>query len=160
MTKHVTIAATLLALVLCVCTSSAWAADEVRGSVGIGVGSSTTAYGLSGKLYLDPAFAVQGVVGIRNDSIGLSVDALYEMPALFRNEALEIAWNVGFGPGVYITDDTLGAAVAFVAGLEFNFLFIPSLPFDLVLEYRPSLFVLPGVDLDLVDFTGHIRVYF
>lgn len=158
--KHFIFTASLLALLLCAFSSSALAADEVRGSFGIGLGSSTTAYGLSAKLYLDPAFAIQGVVGIRNESIGLSVDALYEMPALFRNSALEIAWNVGAGPGVYITDDSLGAAVAFVAGLEFNFLFIPSLPFDLVVEYRPSLSVLPGVDLDLVDFTGHIRVYF
>ena len=158
--KHLTLTASLVALLLCALSSSVFAADEVRGSFGIGVGSSTTAYGLSAKLYLDPSFAIQGVVGLRNDSIGLSIDALYEMPALFRNNALELAWNVGFGPGVYITDDTLGAAVAFVAGLEFNFLFIPSLPFDLVLEYRPSLRVLPGVDLDLVDFTGHIRVYF
>ena len=68
-----------------------------------------------------------------------------------------LAWWRLAGVGI---GDNLAVGIAGVAGLEFNFSVIPGLPFDLVAEYRPSVFVLPGVDLDLVDFSGHLRIYF
>jgi len=41
--------------------------------------------------------------------------------------------------------------------LEFNF---TKIPLDLVIEYRPTVGLLPDPGLDLVDFTAHLRVYF
>lgn len=141
-------------------SSTAHAADKVRGNIGIGVGRGTGVWGLSGKLYMGDATSIQGVVGVDSNYIGLSGDFLLEMPALVDLGALEIAWALGAGAGVGISDNSLGVAVAGVAGLEFNFNVIPSLPFDLVLEWRPTLSVIPDVGLGLVNFTGHIRIYF
>lgn len=157
--RNVCVALTTLLFALAF-TSNASAADKVRGSFGIGVGQGTTvSYGLSAKLYMGESFALQPVVGLGNDWIGVSVDALWEMPALVNLGFMEIAWAIGLGPGVGIGDN-LAVGIAGVAGLEFNFSVIPGLPFDIVAEYRPSIFVLPGVDLDLVDFSGHLRIYF
>ena len=141
-------------------STSAVAADKVRGNIGIGVGQGTTVgLGLSGKLYMGDSVAIQPVLGISDNRIGLSVDALLEMPALFNSGPIEIAWALGLGPGVAVGSDNFALGIAGVAGLEFNFSVIPSLPFDLVVEYRPSFFIIP-VDLNLVSFSGHLRVYF
>ena len=72
-------------------------------------------------------------------------------------EFFSLDWSFGLGAGVGVRDDNTGIAAAGVAGLEFNFTVIP---IDLVLEYRPTLAIHPDVDLDLVDFSGHLRFYF
>jgi len=41
-------------------------------------------------------------------------------------------------------------------GLEVNF---RALPTDLVLEWRPELEIVPGPELDLVEFGAHLRLY-
>lgn len=157
--KHcITILLILFALIAT--STSAMAADKVRGNFGIGVGQGTTVgFGISGKLYMGEGFSVQPVLGIGENRIGFSIDALLEMPALFASGPIEIAWALGVGPGIGIGDDSFGLAVAGVAGLEFNFSIIPGLPFDLVVEYRPRFAIIP-VGLDLVNFSGHFRVYF
>lgn len=154
------LAAVLLVTALTSISSSAHAADKVRGNIGLGVGRGTGVWGLSGKLYMGDATSIQGVVGVDSNYIGFSGDFLLEMPALADLGGLEIAWALGAGAGVGISDNSIGIAVAGVAGLEFNFSVIPSLPFDLVLEWRPTLSVVPDVGLGLTSFSGHIRVYF
>lgn len=159
--KLITSGMALTTLLLMLAMSSpAAAADKVRGNIGIGVGRGTGVWGLSGKLYMGESTAVQAVVGGHSNYLGLSADLLLEMPALADLGALEIAWSLGAGAGVGLSDSNLNLGVAGVAGLEFNFSIIPSLPFDLVLEWRPNLFIISDFDLHLVDFSGHLRVYF
>ncbi len=49
-------------------------------------------------------------------------------------------------------------AVDDTVGLELNF--NPRVPLDIVIEYTRHLWVVHDVDLDLIAFAGHIRVYF
>ncbi len=136
------------------------------GTIGIGLGATTFASGLSGKYYMSDSFALQGAVGTYGagadrfsnfGGIAVGIDGLVENSALTRNEIFSLDWNFGLGAGVGLFEDTLGLAVSGVVGLEFNF--VP-IPIDLVLEYRPGLLVVPDVGIELVDFSGHIRFYF
>ncbi len=167
-------AAAFTALALCAGLSLALPqtahADNIRtpGGIGLGLGSGTVSNGLSGKLFLSDGNALQLVVGTWGGGgykdrygnfhgLGLSADYLLEMPAIASGSVVELAWNIGGGVGVGLDDDAFGLAGAFIAGLEFNF--VP-LPISLVLEYRPTLGVAPGLGFDLIDFTGHLRVHF
>ena len=158
--KHTTVAASVLLLGL-LASAPAFADAPIRqgGNFGLGIGGDTYNSGLSLKYYMSSGQALQGVVGFnyRRDWIGLNLDYLFEMPALATGNVVELGWNLGPGAAVGISDYGVGAAVAGVAGLEFNF---NPVPIDLVLEWRPSLNIVPNVDLDLVGFTGHIRFYF
>lgn len=137
-------------------------------SFGIGLGGGTAVSGLSLKVPGD--VAIQATLGFDYYGLGVGIDGLLEMPELAEVPGiLGVAWNIGLGGTVLLWDtgrtfnnrsSGIGAAVSGIAGLEFNFDVLPTLPFDIVLEYRPSLFVLPGVGLDLIRFSGHIRVYF
>lgn len=139
-------------------------ADHRRsGTVGVGLGGGTTGAGLSAKVFLSDASAIQAVAGPwggwGNGGLGLSADYLYEMPTLVEGDAAELAWNVGAGAGVGIFSQTatLGVGVAGVLGLEVAF---KPVPLDLVVEYRPTLSVLPGVGLDPIGATAHLRYFF
>lgn len=137
------------------------------GTIGIGLGSATSASGLSGKYYTAPTMAFQAVVGSfgaaglgrygEYGGFGVSVDGLVENSALTKNEFFSLDWNFGLGTGVGFLSDSLSLAVAGVLGLEFNF--VP-VPVDLVLEYRPTLSVVPDPAFQPVGFTGHLRYYF
>ncbi len=144
------------------------------GNFGIGIGAGTLGWPISMKYYLESAFAIQGNVGWwRNrwgcdgrgcyggsDALAVSADGIFEMPVLVGNGDIDLAWNFGFGGGVGIRDndnDPLGFAVAGVLGLA---VLINAIPIDIVLEYRPGFLIIPDFDLDLVNFTGHLRFYF
>lgn len=146
------------------------------GNLGLGVGSGTLAHGLSLKYFTDSNFAIQGNIGYwrgrywgkckgdycdyyGGNSFAVSVDAIFEQGTLAGNSNVELAWNLGLGGGLGLSEynDSVGAAVAGVIGLE---LLINVIPIDVVIEYRPNILVVPGVALDLVNFTGHIRYYF
>jgi hypothetical protein len=143
--------------------------DAVRSkSFGIGLGGGNSISGLSLKVP-GGASAIQATLGLHPYGIGFGLDGLLEMPELAAAPGvLGVAWNLGVGGGLYLwdngpfdnTNDGIGISVSGIAGLEFNFDVLPTLPFDIVLEYRPTLFVFPGVGLDLIRFTSHIRVYF
>lgn len=141
----------------------AGASHRRSGTAGVGLGGGTTGAGLSAKVFLSDASAVQAVAGPwggwGNGGLGLSADYLYEMPTIVEGEAAELAWNVGAGAGVGIFSktSTLGVGVSGVAGLEVAF---KPVPLDLVIEYRPTLSVLPGVGLDLIGATAHLRYFF
>ena len=132
-------------------------AQRHPGSLGIGVGSTTLASGLSIKSIAGPS-AFQLVAGCWGgcDGVAVSIDALATMPPLVVHEALLLGWNFGFGGALGVGDDRFGAAGAFVAGLEF---IMRPLPIDLVLEWRPSVRILPDVDVEPVTFGGHLRFY-
>jgi hypothetical protein len=173
------LAALLLAVAL---TGGVAQAEPIRtpGRFGLGIGMGTLANGLSAKYFIDRKNALQfnlGEFGGRGykhryrkfGGIGFSVDYLFEMPTIATaGRAFELNWNLGAGLGIGFDDDDyvhkddryndyFAMAAAFVLGLEFDF--IP-IPLDIVLEFRPSLLLVPYVDLDPVDFTAHIRVYF
>lgn len=147
-----------------------------EGNLGIGFGSGTLAHGLSLKYFADSNFAIQGNIGYwrgrywgrckgdycgyyGGNSFAVSVDALFEQGTLVGNSDVELAWNFGLGGGLGLSEynDSTGAAVAGILGLE---LLINVIPIDIVLEYRPNILVVPGFDLDPINFTGHIRFYF
>jgi len=70
---------------------------------------------------------------------------------------LNLDWSYGVGAGIASRNDNVALAASGVLGLELN---INVIPVDLVLEYRPSLLISPDIDLEIVDFTGHLRFYF
>jgi len=153
-------------------------AIRTPGRFGLGLGMGTLANGLSAKYFIDRQHALQFHLGEfggggpryrwhRFRGLALGADYLFEGPRIVRaGKAFDLAWNIGGGVGLGFGDryygfsetrSRLACAVAFVAGLEFNF--IP-IPLDIVLEWRPGLLVVPHVRLGVVDFTAQIRVYF
>jgi hypothetical protein len=81
------------------------------------------------------------------------------MPPLATTQYFHLDWNFGLGGGVGVptSGGTPGVAVAGIAGLEFDF---TKIPFDLTIEYRPAVGLLPGVGIGLIGFTAHLRVWF
>lgn len=164
--------ALLAALVSLGVTASEVSAQEREpDSFAIGLGSGTLANGLSLEYQFEEAHALQlnfgswggGGADERFDDVagGVagSIDYLHLMPSLYEGRVMQIAWNLGAGVGLGVDDEPneLGVAGALVAGLEFNF---KPIPLGLTLEYRPTVPIIPDVGLDLIDFTGHLRVRF
>jgi hypothetical protein len=156
----------LAALALLSLPTSALAASPSSGHFGVGLGGGLGISGLSGKYYVSDKNAVQAVVGIYGlgypgGGLSLSGDYLFEMPPFLESDVVNLGWNVGAGGwgGVFTAGSYGGAfvGVSGVAGLEF---LLQPLPFDVVLEYRPSLMVVPGLAMNFVAFDGHIRFYF
>lgn len=151
----------LLALsTLAATTASAATPIQSAGNLGVGLGGGTHVSGLSLKYFGAEAVALQGVVGFYGagrdaTGLGASLDLLYEQKPLASGSVLDLGWNIGPGVNVGIGDNLLLGAGG-VAGLEFRF---HDVPLDLVLEYRPGLTILPDVDLDLIGFGAHLRVY-
>lgn len=171
------------AVVLFCGAQSAFAAKPIKqaGNFGIGLGVGTTATPISMKYFLDSSLSIQGNVGwwrgwgwggcgrfrgrdrdfycggYYRDALGLGADVLFEGGPLAGNESVTLDWEIGGGAGIGLADYGFGLAVAFVTGLQLN---IHALPIDVVLEYRPSLYLVPGLAFNFVDFTGHVRYYF
>jgi hypothetical protein len=152
-----------LITVLTLFSSSARAEDPSGGNFGLGIGGGMISTGISGKYYQGPV-AFQGVVGWwglgreGTDALGLNLDFLKEQPSFAGGGPLQLGWNYGLGGGAVIVDGGgLGLGASGIAGLEF---LIQPVPLDIVLEYRPGLWIVPDVNLDLVNFSGHIRYYF
>lgn len=151
----------------------AGAANDVRqpGRTGIGIGSGTFANGLSLKNFVSARNAFQANLGSwggggwkdrwgHYGGLAFSLDYLYSMPVVGRaGNVVEFAWNAGVGAGIGVSDfeDRVAVAAAGVVGLEV--LLVPA-PFDLVVEWRPTLGVVPGIGIDAIDFTAHLRIYF
>ena len=153
-------------------TAKAW--TYPRDGFGLGIGSGTGATGISGKTMVAPSGALQGVIGWWGhtdsngpgpgqyghiDGVAASIDYLFEMPPLATTQYFHLDWNFGLGAGVGVPTGggTPGVAVAGIAGLEFDF---TKIPFDLTIEYRPAVGLLPGVGIGLIGFTAHLRVWF
>lgn len=135
------------------------------GHLGLGIGGGTRTTGVSLKYTPNERFSLQAVAGAdsgatndRGGTLALAGTFLFEMPALFDDPDLEIAWCWGPGPYVAVGEDFwLGGH--FVLGLEFN---IRAIPLEVQLEYRPSLEIIGPDDVALVpvDFGGHVRWWF
>ena len=160
----------LAAIALLCCSSVAQAGTPIRsgGNFGLGVGGGYWLNGLSLKYYSGDNTSLQGVIGgygyghgYDNDyyygsGLGITGDFLWEMPELTNNEAFELAWSAGLGPSVGLGNNWFALGVHGTLGLEFNF---NPIPIDVVLEYKPGVYVVPGVGADLWNFGGHIRIY-
>lgn len=163
MLRHLVAALCLSAATLTAGPARAGATHRSAGHTGVGLGGGTTSGGISVKHFISDSSAVQGVVGgwggWGNSGLGLSADYLYEMPPIAETTDLTVGWNLGPGVGVglYAPTDSVGLAVNGVAGIEFAF---GPVPLDLVLEYRPTLYLVPGVGFDFINFTGHLRYFF
>jgi hypothetical protein len=130
---------------------------------GVGVGGGLGVSGLSGKFWLKDKNALQLVVGAwgvgrsgYGYGLGVGLDYLWEMPAITRADPVLLAWNLGLG-GTVGAYDPGWIGVSGVAGLEFDF---QPVPIDVTLEYRPGIAIVPAVGVDLVNFTGHVRIHF
>lgn len=143
-------------------------AQRPPGSFGIGIGTATGAYGLSLKSGSAQPYTLQGVIGgwrgqgldyrFNDDALGLAADFLYAMPTIASGGPLELGWNYGLGAGVGIGDGGAAIGGTGVIGLEFNI--VPA-PIDFVVEYRPGLYLSDNdIDLEFIDFTGHLRFWF
>jgi hypothetical protein len=137
---------------------------------GLGIGSATIANGLSMKYYRGGG-ALQGVVGLwgaggikerfhHAGGLAVGADYLFEMPSLARSQYFTVDWCFGLGAGFGVqafSGGSPGLAASGIAGIEFNF---TRVPLDLVLEFRPTVGILPDPGVDLIDFTAHFRFYF
>jgi hypothetical protein len=137
---------------------------------GLGLGSGTIANGVSMKYFMGGA-ALQGVVGVwggggidgrfrHAHGVAVGADYLFEMPSLAASQYFTLDWSFGLGAGFAVASASghePGLAGSGIAGLEFNF---TRVPLDVVVEYRPTLGILPDLHLHLVDFTAHVRFYF
>lgn len=154
-------------------SNTALAAPPIRngGNVGFGVGGGTMVSGLDMKYWFNPETSFQATAGwydlgrgFDDIVIGLDVDFLLEIPPITRSEDLDIGFAIGVG-GIGASGggvDLVGANV--IAALTFN---IDAVPFDISLDYRPTVFFIDeieGIDedfrLDLAEFGGHIRYWF
>lgn len=172
------IALTLAALTFSPATANAQDFRQT-GKFGIGFGAGTLATLLSAKYFMSPTLSLQANVGpLRygwrsgcyyerrgynycrgfGEAIALSADLLSERPEIVGNGDLSLAWHIGGGLGAAIWNraPNLDLAAAFVVGLQLN---LAVIPIDLVLEYRPKIYILDAY-FDPVDFTAHIRYYF
>lgn len=149
--------------------STTASAGDIRqaGRFGLGIGGGLGVTGLSGKYFFSEDMALEGVAGVwglgRNDGdfddddvLGLNFNLLFELPTIADGEVVELGWSAG--PGVFVgVGDAAWFGVNGALGLELNF---HAIPLDIVLEYQPGFLIEPYTDLDLVNFGGHIRVYF
>ena len=111
-----------------------------KGKLGIGIGGSNLVSGLTAKYYLDNRIAVQlalGAWGGYGALVGL--DGIYEMPQLFKQDALSINWHVGVGAAVgnYRHSDygELVVGASGIAGIGFQ---LTAIPIELILDIRPT----------------------
>ncbi len=156
---------------------SAQSAEGRPAGFGAGLGFGSFVTGVSLKKH-DGDRALQGVIGCgwrwgygrrghrtrgsQCRGMGVSGDLLLSMPVITDEGSVILAWNVGGGASVGVWDhyyegDRLWLGGQFVAGLEFIF---PGVPLDLVLEWRPSLLVIPTGDFWFGQAGFHVRYYF
>jgi hypothetical protein len=153
-------AAAISATAVASADAHAGAPHRSAGSTGIGLGAGTWGGGVSAKHFLSQSSAVQGVVGIGDfsgESLQVNADYLVERPSFAGGQDIDVAWNFGAGAGLALGSSNLGLGISGIVGIEFAL--VPVL-LDLVLEYRPTIGVLPGLGFDPVNFTGHLRWFF
>lgn len=127
------------------------------GRFGLGLGGGSLSNGITGKLYLSDAMALQAVVGYWGlGGLTATVDGIWEMPSLFSNEVLNINWNVGVGAGT-ILGSNFGLGVAGVAGLNFQ---LKNLPLEFVGEIRPTYIIGDWWNNFYFGGGGYIRYFF
>jgi hypothetical protein len=137
--------------------------NNASAGVGVGLGSATVSSGVSLKWAAEKGGALQLVVGPWTngfsafDGIGINLDALKEFKGIGSIGPITIDGNLGGGGGIAMGEGSLGVAGSGIAGLDFG---LKTVPLELALEYRPTISIIPGVALDPVSFSGHLRWWF
>lgn len=134
-----------------------------KGKLGLGVGGSNLVSGLTAKYYLDNRVAIQLNLGAwARYGTMLGLDGIYEMPQLFRQDALSINWHVGVGAAVgnysYYDSNNLVVGASGIAGLGFQ---LTAIPIELVLDIRPTFLTGSGWNNPLyIGSGGALRFFF
>ncbi|MBN2797568.1 MAG: hypothetical protein JXX28_00315 [Deltaproteobacteria bacterium] len=121
---------------------------DQTGHIGVGLGGNASAVGISARFGLDELVAVQGVLGGHPDGgLGLSGDLLLPQPTFWTSPHLQMAWSLGAGAEIALSDrDHL--ALRGVLAWE---LLLQDAPVELALELRPGVRLLPHGALDLIS---------
>ncbi|MEZ4319323.1 MAG: hypothetical protein R3F61_17550 [Myxococcota bacterium] len=154
----------------------AMAAPPIRngGNLGLGLGATTSIVGLDTKYWMNPNLSFQALLGVYDigrgfDDLALGVDAdvLVEVPLVDADDAFDLGLALGAG-GVFASganaDLDLVAGANLVVGIEGN---IDAVPLDVVIDYRPTIWLLDDLDgldddfrLDFVELGVHVRYWF
>ena len=111
------------------------------GRFGLGLGASSLANGITGKLYFSENIAGQVNVGwwLRAGA-SVSADLLYER-AFYKSEDLSIQGYLGAGPSVGVFTIGTSATVIGVQGVVGAGLQIAEVPIEITTEIRPQVLI-------------------
>ena len=132
--------------------------------IGLGIGSGTTTSALTAKKYLQSDKAIQfffGTKGINsNHNFALGLDGVIEKP-IQEISIGQIFYGFGAGCGIFsyngfgLPISSIGFSGIAEFGLHFS-----TIPLELILDIRPTLFLGSGAGLSLFGGGGAIRWYF
>jgi hypothetical protein len=133
-------------------------------TVGIGLGSATLSSGVSAKWHAKSGSGLQLVVGpwgtgpsnFGNSTLAVNLDGIRDMPKIGNLGPVDVGWSLGGGAGVAFASSPTVAASG-VVGLNLK---LQPVPLELALEYRPVLWILPSINGELLNASGHLRWWF
>ncbi len=180
----------ILALMALWLPGAAWGAAPIQNgsNFGLGVGGGQGVTGLSLKYFIGADFSLQSTLGVwdplglpntwllgnayafdrQSAGFGATFDALFESQPWISGAAVDLAFNGGMGatfaPGAGTGAGADWLGVSLVGGFEVD---VEVVPVDLVIEYRPNLWLLSGLpdgspftdNVDWLAFVVHLRVY-
>ena len=126
-------------------------AQEYNHAAGVRIGASSGAF--TYKQPLD-ANAIEAMLWVNWNS-GFSLAGLYEWSMPVITNGFNLYYGAGAHLGVFSQKFALGLDV--ILGLEYK---IPSVPFAVSFDYKPSISLLPSAGVDFVDFAIGIKFTF
>ena len=130
--------------------------------LGIGLGSGTTTSSFTAKKYFEPNIALQAFVGTRGattlHTFSLGADALFEF-TLREADIGRFFYGYGAGLGLF-SYSTLGFSSIGVSGVGELGLHFASIPLEIVIDIRPSIFLGDFAGISLLSGGSAIRWYF
>lgn len=127
----------------------AQATDDIgtERKLGLGLGGGSLANGITGKLYLSPNTAVQGVLGQfgnygTNSGISMSADFIQEIGSLAEvDDVGRLFWGVGAGAGLVLSGDVTSIGVSGVVEIGWHF---ERFPLEVTTDWRPTMYLSDG----------------
>ncbi len=121
-----------------------------------------TPVGMNAQFFLSPNNAVDTTLGfgfLNGNSFHIDADYMYHFE-LVKNSDLELKFFVGVGPTLEIHPKSVLMVSANIPfGLTFVIQNLSKYPFDIFIEARPGLMMVPGIWYDIEGAIG-IRYYF
>ena len=126
-------------------------AQDYQHAAGVRLGVSSGAF-----TYKQPinGNAIEAMLWVNWDS-GFALAGLYEWSMPIITEGFNLYYGAGVHLGVFSENFALG--IDAILGIEYK---IPSVPFALSLDYKPSLSLLPDVGVDFVNLGLGIKFTF
>lgn len=112
---------------------------QKAGKFGLGLGGAVFGSGLTGKLYLSDQVAGQAFVNFGYGlwgGFGANVDAVFEMPDLYKHEQFGLNWNAGVGAALWTGVNYFAAGPEAFIGLR---AYLKQVPLEVTVEYKPAL---------------------